>query len=263
MLFDTRSFAIGFGRNLMATWEWQREAWAMLASDSISKSMRHTHTTDLHRMHVVIPSQSRPTAQPSSDEEGSKDDDEAKESREPNGWTVVNIQRLRHVDLVREMKDLHGIGANTVTAIYSSHALEHCGYGVHAADVSATLAEWHRVLKAGGALFLSVPDLSVLATLFVDPTLTPGQRFHVMRMMYGGQTDGHDFHKTGFDRVILDSFLTEAGFCNVTRVKSFGLFQDTSDLVFQGKSISLNVVAKACKRGQVPISVNLPATSPA
>ncbi|RHY03188.1 hypothetical protein DYB25_012646, partial [Aphanomyces astaci] len=174
------------------------------------------------------------------------------------GWTVVNIQPLPHVDLVREMKHLHGIADSSVTAIYSSHALEHCGYGAHAADVEATLAEWFRVLKPGGALFVSVPDLSVLATLFVDPTLTPHERFHVMRMIYGGQVDAHDFHKVGFNKDILNSFLAQAGFCNVTTVRSFGLFQDTSDLVFHNKSISLNVIAKACKPGDDVVSVNLP-----
>ncbi|KAF0748956.1 hypothetical protein AaE_007183, partial [Aphanomyces astaci] len=174
------------------------------------------------------------------------------------GWTVVNIQPLPHVDLVREMKHLHGIADSSVSAIYSSHALEHCGYGAHAADVEATLAEWFRVLKPGGALFVSVPDLSVLATLFVDPTLTPHERFHVMRMIYGGQVDAHDFHKVGFNKDILNSFLAQAGFCNVTTVRSFGLFQDTSDLVFHNKSISLNVIAKACKPGDDVVSVNLP-----
>ncbi|RQM26988.1 hypothetical protein B5M09_002308 [Aphanomyces astaci] len=174
------------------------------------------------------------------------------------GWTVVNIQPLPHVDLVREMKHLHGIADSSVTAIYSSHALEHCGYGTHAADVEATLAEWFRVLKPGGALFVSVPDLSVLATLFVDPTLTPHERFHVMRMIYGGQVDAHDFHKVGFNKDILNSFLAQAGFCNVTTVRSFGLFQDTSDLVFHNKSISLNVIAKACKPGDDVLSVDLP-----
>lgn len=59
--------------------------------------------------------------------------------------------------------------------------------------------------------FISVPDLRVLSSLFVNQTLTASQRFHVMRMMFGGQTDEHDFHRVGLDEEILAVYLTEVG----------------------------------------------------
>lgn len=50
--------------------------------------------------------------------------------------------------------------------------------------------------------------------------------------------------------------LRQAGFCNITRVSSFRVdfremrsgkvFQDSSEIVFAGHRISLNVVAKVC-----------------
>ncbi|CAM9515286.1 unnamed protein product, partial [Choristocarpus tenellus] len=62
-------------------------------------------------------------------------------------------------------------------------------------------------------------------------------------MMYGAQQDEYDFHKAGFDRSILDQFLTLSGFCNIQMSIGFGLFNDTSEKVFRGTPISLNVWA--------------------
>ena len=59
--------------------------------------------------------------------------------------------------------------------------------------------------------------------------------------------DGHDFHKTGFDEDLLAQLLTSVGFCEVRRVTSFGLFDDTSEKIFAGQPISLNLAASACK----------------
>ena len=46
---------------------------------------------------------------------------------------------------------------------------------------------------------------------------------------YGGQEDGHDFHRVGFDEGLLGELLVASGFCHVVRVMGpFGLFDDTS-----------------------------------
>jgi len=51
----------------------------------------------------------------------------------------------------------------------------------------------------------------------------------------------------GFDAEILSIFLARAGFCNVERVGSFNMpFRDTSDLVYRGYFVSLNMAAKVC-----------------
>jgi hypothetical protein len=51
----------------------------------------------------------------------------------------------------------------------------------------------------------------VLSGLFVNESLTFAERYHVMRMMFGGQVDPHDFHHVGFDHDILAVFLEEVG----------------------------------------------------
>jgi len=114
-------------------------------------------------------------------------------------------------------------------------------------EVAAALEEWARVLLPGGALFLAVPNLDALAGLYVNASLSPTDKVFVMRMLYGGQVDDHDFHKVGFDEALLAQLLHACGFCEVRRVSSFSLFTDTSEKEYKGVPISLNVAATACK----------------
>ncbi len=157
------------------------------------------------------------------------------------GWEVLNALPGRAVDHVGNAADLRRFPDGTFTVLYSSHVLEHLDYK---GELSAGLREWHRVLAPGGTLCVSVPDLATLAKLFLTAGLTLEQRFMVVRMIFGGHVDKHDYHQTGFDLEILATFLREAGFVEVGRVADFGLFDDTSRLVYAGVPISLNVVAR-------------------
>jgi hypothetical protein len=65
-----------------------------------------------------------------------------------------------------------------------------------------------------------------------------------MRVMYGGQVDGADFHHVGLTYEFLNSYLREAGFSQIERVEDLGLFDDTSRMVLHGRKISVNVLAR-------------------
>lgn len=93
---------------------------------------------------------------------------------------------------------------------------------------------------------IAVPDLETLSRMYLDRDLTLEQRWMVTRMMYGGQTDEYDYHMVGFDEGILTSVLMDVGFCHITRVGDFNLFQDASSVVYAGYAISLNLVAYPC-----------------
>jgi predicted SAM-dependent methyltransferase len=163
------------------------------------------------------------------------------------GWEVFNITAGAHVDHVGNANDLSRFEDGSFAAVYASHTLEHFDYR---GELERTLREWARVLAPGGTLYVSVPDLETLAKLLlVKEDLTTDDRFMVMRMVFGGHIDAHDYHLVGLDEEFLGVFLTRAGFVDLRRVRSFGLFQDTSELLFKGIPISLNVVAAKPEAG--------------
>ena len=98
-------------------------------------------------------------------------------------------------------------------------------------------------MDAGGVLSISVPDLTKLASLFSTPGLSLNHRYEIMLMMFGGQLDNYDFHKTGVFEELLIRYLNFAGFKDIKKVDEFGLFDDTSSMRFAGTLISLNLVA--------------------
>jgi hypothetical protein len=65
-------------------------------------------------------------------------------------------------------------------------------------------------------------------------------------MMFGGQEDMYDYHYVGFNEHLLTHLLLAVGFCDVKRVETFGLFNDSSSLQYLGEFISLNVIARKC-----------------
>lgn len=73
--------------------------------------------------------------------------------------------------------------------------------------------------------------------------MTANDRFFAMQMMFGGQTDEHDFHYVGLNAEFLAQYLQQAGFREVYRVSEFGIFDDTSSMRYQGVLISLNMVS--------------------
>lgn len=160
------------------------------------------------------------------------------------GWTVLNVQPGDHVDIVGSCVDLSMIADNTVEEVYASHVLEHLG---HAAELPKALAEIYRVLRPGGRLKASVPDLEILCALFVHPESTPRHRLRLMNFMFGAQEDQFDLHKVGMWWDYFGFQLERAGFINIERVENFGLFEDYSSFTFGGVAISLNVIAE--KRG--------------
>ncbi len=157
------------------------------------------------------------------------------------GWEVLDANPAPCVDHVSNASDLRGFENGLFDQIYASHVVEHFDYQNQLVE---TLKEWRRVLMPAGMLCVSVPDLDVLARLFVDRTLLSMQdRFLVMRMIFGGHMDKYDYHLVGLNEEFLTEYLRVAGFVDVRRVTDFGLFQDTSCLKLKGIPISLNMMA--------------------
>lgn len=157
------------------------------------------------------------------------------------GWEVLNALPGPSVDHIGNANDLSRFPDNTFDMIYASHVVEHFDYRD---ELQRTLCEWLRVLKPGGVLQVSVPDLAVLAALLLDKRLQTIHRYMVMRMIFGGHVDAYDYHQVGLTDEFMVSFLLNAGFVDAVRVERFGHFEDTSDLSFAGVLISLNMQAR-------------------
>jgi predicted SAM-dependent methyltransferase len=157
-------------------------------------------------------------------------------------WQILDIEPRPEVDYISDASNLSQFEDNSIEMIYASHVLEHFYYGVNN-ELINTLKEWRRVLKPSGKLLVSVPDLKILCWLYAHPNLTVLERHHLMRVIFGGQTNEYDVHKVGFDVDILALYLAEAGFEDYEQVSEFNLFNDCSSLRILDTLISLNVVA--------------------
>lgn len=155
------------------------------------------------------------------------------------GWKIFNIQPGEGVDYVGDIKDLSQFPDGMFDLIYGSHVLEH----IPQFQMVSTLSGLNRILVQNGKLLISVPDLEVLCKLFLNPDLDKAARFHIMRMMFGGQVDANDFHYIGLTSEILMDYLGAANFKFCKRVDTFGYFNDTSSFAPYGVPISLNVIA--------------------
>jgi predicted SAM-dependent methyltransferase len=156
-----------------------------------------------------------------------------------DGWKILNAQPGPDVDYVGDIRNLGEFADGSIDTIYASHVLEHVSQG----DIAKVVKGIHRALKPGGEFHVAVPDLDVLCHQFLNPRASVQMKWQIMQMMFGGQIDPHDFHNVGLNEHFLRHFLGEAGFREVRRIASFGIFQDTSELRLFGLPISLNMTA--------------------
>jgi predicted SAM-dependent methyltransferase len=158
------------------------------------------------------------------------------------GWKILNIQKKPGVDFIGDITDLSQFDDESVEEVYASHVLEHIGI----TKISSTFNGIQRVLKKGGKFYISVPNLDTLAQIFVK--MPEGQnKYSIMTMIYGGQTDSHDFHYIGYWPSFLFSVLSHAKFKRFEKVEFFNIFNDTSMMTLPTKNgaipVSLNVIA--------------------
>lgn len=164
--------------------------------------------------------------------------------KEPHSdWKIFDVEPRPEVDYVGNASDLSQFATGSVDKIYASHVLEHFHHGLDG-ELFKTLKEWHRVLKPGGHLLVSVPDLKTLCWLYLNPNLVPYERLHLVAIIYGAQSNIYDVHRVGFDFETLGLYLEEVGFEEYEQISEFNLFHDCSSIRILDTLISLNVIAK-------------------
>jgi len=104
-------------------------------------------------------------------------------------------------DVVADMRAMP-FREHSVDTLYASHVLEHLTHD----EAKRAVWWWSCLLREGGRLLLTVPNLE---WAFVN---WDRDRHTAMRVLYGGQNNGLDFHKWGYTPHTLHKLLTHNGF---------------------------------------------------
>lgn len=162
------------------------------------------------------------------------------------GFCSVDALRTRAVDVVDDIRRLKEFPDNCASEIYASHVLEHFGHD----EIMPILRRWFDILKPGGALRISVPDIDRIVAIYTkNPTHfnTPGNSPWI-GLIYGGQTTPYDYHKTGFNFCWLKYLLEGCGFESCEQYPHEPHFASIADSSLAkepfGEFISLNMMAK-------------------
>jgi SAM-dependent methyltransferase len=128
------------------------------------------------------------------------------------GWINVDSSDAVGADLVADVTDLAGIADAAVDVIEANHLFEHLTRD----RALAALAEWRRVLRSDGELYLELPDLEACIRILGKHTDDRGYDLGLTGMYGWGPDIAADgvaqMHKWGWTRAALSDALVEAGF---------------------------------------------------
>ena len=136
----------------------------------------------------------------------------------------LDIDASVQPDVVGTMIDMSAVTNGSVDAVFSSHNIEH----LYPHEVTLALAEFRRVLKPGGFVLITCPDLKSVCTLVAEDKLTeaayisPKGEITPLDILYGHRTSmkqGNLYmaHRCGFTAKVLAATLEEAGFTSVVK----------------------------------------------
>lgn len=166
--------------------------------------------------------------------------------RLPN-FCNVDILTTPAVDVVSDISKLENFTDNSIELIYACHVLEHFSHD----QAVKVLRRWFDVLKPNGELRVSVPDIDRIVMIYHDNWQhfqTPGNSPWI-GLLYGGQGDPYDFHKTGFNFCWMRQLLEDIGYVEIAEYPHEPHFIPgavDASLAKEpfGKFLSLNVVAR-------------------
>lgn len=134
----------------------------------------------------------------------------------------LDIEPRVQPDIVASITDMHPVATDSMDAVWSSHNLEH----LEAFQVPIALGEFLRVLKRGGKLLITLPDLQTIAKLVAEDKLedaayvSPAGPIAPIDTIYGHRASiaaGMPYmaHRTGFTLRTLTGALQRAGFAQI------------------------------------------------
>jgi SAM-dependent methyltransferase len=129
-------------------------------------------------------------------------------------------------DIEASITEMPMVADASVDAVWSAHNLEH----LEPHEVAVALAEFLRVVRPGGFVLVTVPDLQQVAALVAEDRLEDAAYVSAMGpiapldMLYGLRSalaDGNRFmaHRTGYTATTLEAAFTRAGFAPVRVIR--------------------------------------------
>ena len=128
------------------------------------------------------------------------------------GYTTLDIYPHPTVDIVCDLREGIPFPDESVDEVFSHHFIDYLDF----TEVQGLMAECHRVLKNGGRVSHTIPDLQsaseVIAEHGIDGNIW-------MRLIFWGAMEGPNntsiYKKSGFDHKLLRKYLEDAGFKDV------------------------------------------------
>lgn len=166
-----------------------------------------------------------------------------------DGYINVDVRQLPGVHIVTSIDNLSMFTDESVDLIYCCHVLEHLSRH----KVQSALKEWHRVLKPGGKVQISVPNFEAIVQHYNENHELP----KLVGLLYGGQTYPENYHYNIWDMATMTVLLESSGFTNAEkydwRTKDTASIDDYSQSYLphmdkeNGLLMSLNVEATKYK----------------
>lgn len=126
-----------------------------------------------------------------------------------DGYINIDKNALLSPDVIDDIRQLEQFNTNTISVIYICHTLEH----LTRFQYSSALKRWYQLLKKGGVLRISVPDMENLCKYYIET----GDLNLIRGTLYGGQDYKENFHHWGWDFNELSKDLEHAGFKEIKR----------------------------------------------
>jgi len=136
-------------------------------------------------------------------------------------WTEIrlDIDPAAQPDILGSILDMAAVPDKSVDAVFSSHTLEH----LYAHELPLALAEMRRVLRPGGIVVATVPDLQAAAKMIAQDRLFetayesavgPITPFDIVYSYRGfvGRERPYMAHRSGFTLTTLVRLFRDAGF---------------------------------------------------
>ncbi|MBU0677423.1 MAG: methyltransferase domain-containing protein [Verrucomicrobia bacterium] len=119
-----------------------------------------------------------------------------------------------NADLKANATELTMFEDGSIDLIESHHMIEHLSFE----DTERAFAEWHRVLRAGGLVVLTFPDITAVSLKWLVYTMAypvvprPDKLDYIVKMFVGSQEHPGMFHKNAFDLRRMSRTLSKHGF---------------------------------------------------